>query len=121
MATVVAPSLADLVLDRVVEQLGRYREIVQRAASGWTLTEPEAQEAGKLLELLELPTWCLRRDVGAVRAMYAEDNERRRLELLWVYPHLFGDRRQWAELRRDDRAKRRRIMADIRRAMADAN
>lgn len=112
------PSVADILLDRVVERLGRYRELVGQAASGFVLSHDEADEVDRLLRELELPSWCLRRDVDATRNMGAAETEHRQLELAWLYPHLFAEARQWAQLRRSERGARRRAMSQIREAMS---
>lgn len=112
------PTLVDMILDRVVEQLRKYREHVCRAASGFALETVEVAEVEKLLEQLDLPAWCFRRDVEALRVWWAETSDHRKTELLWIYPHLFAEARQWAELRRKERAARRRAMSQLRAAMA---
>lgn len=117
MATA-APTVSDLVLERSVEQLEQYRELVRKTAAGWSLSEDEGTEVSRLLALLELPSYVFPRDVDATRRMWAADSEHRERELVWVYPHLFADRRQWAELRRAERGQRRRILAELRTATA---
>lgn len=112
------PSLIELAVERSAELLERYRVLVRLAASGVRLETAQVEAAEKLLDLLELPTSCFRRDVSALLAMRAAQNESRRLELAWVYPHLFGNATRWSEMRRSDRAARRRALADLREAMA---
>lgn len=111
-------SFAELVLERVVESLGQYRQLVERGATGNPLEEHEADEVGRLLRELGLPAWCYPRDVRAWGVMKDTTSDHRRRELLWIYPHLFGEPRQWAELRRAERASRRRIMAQLREAVS---
>ena len=105
-----------VVYGRGVELRGRYRELVQKGTTGEPLDTMEADEAARLLRELGLPAWCYRRDVLAAVVMKDATTDYRRRELLWLYPHLFAEARQWAQLRRDERAARRRAMAQLRRA-----
>lgn len=117
MAVASVPSVGEILLEHVAERLEKYREYVRKAAGGWSLSHAEADEVDELLLELELPAWCLRRDVDATRNMWATTSEHRRVELAWLFPHLFADRRHWAELRRAERGARRRIMAQLREAV----
>lgn len=112
----VSRTFSEIVLDRVVELLERYRELVHKGTTGGPLDTMEADEAARLLRELGLPAWCYRRDVLAAVVMKDATTDYRRRELLWLYPHLFAEARQWAQLRRDERAARRRAMAQLRRA-----
>lgn len=113
-----APTVAEILLERVVDRLEQYRGYVHRSASGWALSREEADDIEKLLRELELPSWSLRRDVDALRNMWAAETDHRKLELAWMFPHLFSAGRQWAELRRSERGARRRVMAELREAMS---
>ena len=112
----VSRTFSELVLERVVESLGHYRQLVNKGTTGEPLTEAEANEVARLLRELGLPAWCYRRDVLATVVMKNTTSDYRRRELIWIYPHLFSAPRQWAELRREDRAARRRAMAQLRKA-----
>jgi len=109
-----APPPAGLSVEQAAERLVRYREIIARTVGGAVLTEAQSDEALRILAELELPALCLSRDVSAARAFRVATTDYQKLELLWLYPHLFADRRQWAELRHRERVARREALAKLR-------
>lgn len=116
MSSVAAPTFRDLVHERAGVALREYRQLVGQAASGWTLSEAEHYRAAEILESFGLPAWAFGRDLVAVRTWWATESESRRRELLVVHPHLFADPLQWVELRREDEARRRELLEQIREA-----
>lgn len=109
-----ADTFSELLLERVVSQLQDYRRYVQRVANGGALTEAEAADVVKALRHLELPAYSLRRDVAGLKSMRAAMSDYRRRELALLHPHLWTDAREWAELRLADRARRRKLLDQLR-------
>lgn len=108
-----APTFADIVFEDIEKTLAEYRQLVGRAASGWKLTGDEKKTAHKALRILDLPEWCLRRDVVAVRKWWQSPTDYQRREMLVVYPHLFCEPRQWAQWRQTDQERRRKTISKI--------
>ena len=117
--TLSAPTYSELMVEVAAGRVRQYRELIRRAAAGWTLTRNDGEEVSRLLLQLELPAWSFPRDVAAARAFWEAATEHRMQELAWLHPHLFADPHTWAKARRGEREKRRRVLRDIGRAVAE--
>ena len=91
-----AATVADALVERLVERLDRYRVFVSRAAAGELLQAESAEELSQIMGTLRLPPYAWRRDVRLwARARSARQYSREELALL--HPHLFADAAEWVK------------------------
>lgn len=109
-------SFREMGLEQLERTLGEYRNTVSRLAAGGTLTGEQKQTIRRALDAFGLPRYAVTRDVKAAREWWAAGSEYRRQELAVVFPHLFSDPREYAERREADKARRRAVLEEIRRA-----
>jgi len=114
------PTFAELSLERLETMMLEYRDLVSKAASGWTLAKVDRRRAVQVLHRVGLQSWVFDRDIAAARAMWEAQTDYRKRELLVCHPHLFAELRQWATLHQAERSRRRQVLAEIRQAVAVA-